>query len=949
MPDTSTHQEPAVTRQDGTAIMEEAEVIGNNGTMSSEASGNNANEEPQPPGNTITPNIMRNLQPSVQDEDSTSHSGTISNQGAGNNASQGSQAPGDTITSNNINPLFPPLESQIQERPSLGPNVAALPCNLNGIAPTMPQDSQQLPPSGSQAHVPPAPSNVAHPTSSNHQSQGGEIPEELPDAVPFDEDGFASNAGFSDADSDIDLLDENNKRRKDLSKEQEIAIVHIIAEIPSADITRATRMIHKAVPEGYGLSLSDFEVIVHQDRWVTDKDNHPRAEKAFKALQHYLNNMQQSQGELRNHKEWLLFHPDKEEEPDDIGHGPRKYHIVAHRIATKHLQVLFSSLTTEGSQTNAAEARHHLDNLNNQIENHNRKYGHSLDVGKVDYTRFEGLWRAIKEQHAMNGGNQDLDDVMRPLRMLCNLFHYPRGWKTAPPNEDYIYESDGPYWTTVCEILNENFKTWYEKCLAGASSAEYSQSLSKLGEFNNELAEINKAHQQAPECHYPPLERIACGIHSIATCVKSRNPEDCQRLWNELMRFVIAEGYPIMWVPELPDMEGNWRPIDPISTTIPTSSQIQNQQGDPVPPQPQPQVEALSANGFPVFNAPQTNGRHRTLAFAPRVSQRCIKPGYTSTGEKILYVQPLGNRANFVVETQDLKYRLIGSASAGGKPAIEGAKAANVQQTVNNPSEIQTIRTMVQLGGQYGLFFVAAAPWDPTSSRLPWFVVGFYYNGNGTNLQVAISRSNLGKILSPKHADGLIVEGIVGSTDMSLREALESQVAWVSLENQRSFPQEAMLPRGMETAVPTGVSQQAHSIPLISQPGAFPPAAQVPKQRQSLPWEVYEPWWFQAPGPQQQSQREKTKKQRQYTQEQPQRLYHPQHISQGHPLIHSQSPYAEQQIPYVQQQTALMQQLAPYMQQFAPYMQQQVPYMQQQPPLMQHQPYFQSQMAPVAA
>lgn len=281
MSGTSAHQEPAVTRQDGTAIMEEAEVIGNYGTISNEVSGNNANEVLQPPGNTIAPNLMRNLQPSVQDEDSTLHSGIISNHGYGNNASDGAQPAGDTITSNNINQSFPSLESQIQGQPRLGPNVAALPCNINGITPTMGQDTQQLPPSGSQAHVQPVPSNVTHPTSNSHQ--GGGLSGTLPGDVPFEE-GFASDVELSDAGSETDPLDKNNKWRRDLSKDQEIAIVHTIAEIPSEDITRATRMIHEVVPEGYRLSLSDFEIIVHQDKWVADKDIHPKAEKAFKDM-----------------------------------------------------------------------------------------------------------------------------------------------------------------------------------------------------------------------------------------------------------------------------------------------------------------------------------------------------------------------------------------------------------------------------------------------------------------------------------------------------------------------------------------------------------------------------------------------------------------------------------------------------------------------------------------
>lgn len=237
MSDTSSHQEAAVTREDGTAIMEEADAILSRGTALNEA--------------------------------------------LGNIASDGVQPAGDTITSNNINQSFPSLESQIQEQPRLGPNVAALPCNMNGITPTIGQDTQQLPPSGSQAHVQPVPSNVTHPTSNSHQGAG--LSGTLPGDVPF-EDGFASDAELSDAGSETDPLDENNKRRRDLSKDQEIAIVHTIAEIPSEDITRATRMIHEAVPEGYGLSLSDFEIIVHPDKWVADKDNNPKAEKAFKGM-----------------------------------------------------------------------------------------------------------------------------------------------------------------------------------------------------------------------------------------------------------------------------------------------------------------------------------------------------------------------------------------------------------------------------------------------------------------------------------------------------------------------------------------------------------------------------------------------------------------------------------------------------------------------------------------
>ena len=78
-----------------------------------------------------------------------------------------------------------------------------------------------------------------------------------------------------------------------------------------------------------------------------------------------------------------------------------------------------------------------------------------------------------------------------------------------------------------------------------------------------------------------------------------------------------------------------------------------------------------------------TEGARGVIALAPRMTKQTIKQEYTSTGEKILYIQRLGeNHARFVIETSDGRQQLVESAAAGGQPALEGAKQAGVPETV---------------------------------------------------------------------------------------------------------------------------------------------------------------------------------------------------------------------------------------------------------------------------
>ena len=151
------------------------------------------------------------------------------------------------------------------------------------------------------------------------------------------------------------------------------------------------------------------------------------------------------------------------------------------------------------------------------------------------------------------------------------------------------------------------------------------------------------------------------------------------------------------------------------------------------------------------------------------------------------------------------------SAAAGGQPALEGVKKAGVPETVQDETTILKFQQQVRSGsGTYGLTFVAVGGWNISNKRLPFIVVGFYHTNNNGMEEAAVSQSNLGKILAPHEAECLIVEGIVGYPDLSLREALKSQISLTQQQYENKQPQ------------------------FMGQP-------------RPLSWEKQEPAWFQKP------------------------------------------------------------------------------------------------------
>ncbi|KAH2812022.1 hypothetical protein KXV23_005527 [Aspergillus fumigatus] len=318
------------------------------------------------------------------------------------------------------------------------------------------------------------------------------------------------------------------------------------------------------------------------------------------------------------------------------------------------------------------------------------------------------------------------------------------------------------------------------------------QAEAALKEINAKIMQLNQ--QSGLDTHTGTIDLTSIG--SLWHAINGANsPEAKQASKRSLKSLCDLRGYPRAWrvfppkhkesVPPQPVQPQSVPPQSvPPQSVPPQSVPPQSFPPQSVPPQSFPSQsvppqsfpsQSVTANGQPQ----KATGARKVIALAPRMIRRAIEPGKTSTGEKICFVQKLGeNRARFVVESSDHTRRLVESSDAGGFVAIEGARRAGVPETTRKETDILALRSRVRSGGIYGLTFVAVGEWDPTQKRLPFIVVGFYYSENEhvQAAEYAISKSNLGKILSPREAERLVVEGIVGHQSMSLREALSSQL-----------------------------------------------------------------------------------------------------------------------------------------------------------------------------
>ncbi|KAG0161669.1 hypothetical protein PDIDSM_5302 [Penicillium digitatum] len=173
---------------------------------------------------------------------------------------------------------------------------------------------------------------------------------------------------------------------------------------------------------------------------------------------------------------------------------------------------------------------------------------------------------------------------------------------------------------------------------------------------------------------------------------------------------------------------------------------------------PQRQAQPSSATALQLHHR-YAGGRIRTISLTPQRVIRSINPGYTSTGEKIRMIQPLG--------------KLM---AAGGQLAIDGARSTGVPDTLRMEKDIHELQNFINMaGGTYGVNWVAIGRWTLASPRI--WLSAFIFEGPGGNppqQEYGISRSALKKILSSKAADRLISEAITYDPDMALQDAISS-------------------------------------------------------------------------------------------------------------------------------------------------------------------------------
>lgn len=132
--------------------------------------------------------------------------------------------------------------------------------------------------------------------------------------------------------------------------------------------------------------------------------------------------------------------------------------------------------------------------------------------------------------------------------------------------------------------------------------------------------------------------------------------------------------------------------------TGPTQSEGKPQAADQSQASAPPQHLTDSPNNLQLYNA-SAGGQIRTISVRPRTIVRSVKPGYTSSGEKIVMIQPMGTSyARFVVEDGQ-GIRLVSSTAAGGNAALYGAQSVGIPETVRRETEIENLRDRVPGGG----------------------------------------------------------------------------------------------------------------------------------------------------------------------------------------------------------------------------------------------------------
>ncbi|PYI33128.1 hypothetical protein BP00DRAFT_471066 [Aspergillus indologenus CBS 114.80] len=297
--------------------------------------------------------------------------------------------------------------------------------------------------------------------------------------------------------------------------------------------------------------------------------------------------------------------------------------------------------------------------------------------------------------------------------MFIDNNQYPSEWKKLYSKSWQHFGEFQALWNTLPKLVGEYFTN--SLLSTPLSSKRFCARIEKI--LDSKSSKLDKKYKRGTSLFSMTFD-IKEYINIFDEVINAFRKGDLQTYIakrEEIQVMVKEKAYPVGLVPPSPEQAQNWQP----SSNVPGMGD----HGNPI-----------LKSGFAPNQAGNPSqvvrGNNGAFAIKARVVGGSFKPGYTSLGERIRFIQRRGAYcANFVVEDDNQMWRLVDSGYHGGRSAVEQAERLGVPSVVQDVIEIRNLRDRVAEGGDWGIFFAAAGklPINSIKPRLPDIVVGFYH------------------------------------------------------------------------------------------------------------------------------------------------------------------------------------------------------------------------------
>jgi hypothetical protein len=441
-----------------------------------------------------------------------------------------------------------------------------------------------------------------------------------------------------------------------------------------------------------------------------------------------------------------------------------EYHEKAHIDATPHISKLYEAFqkgqVVDKDSPNLSDsvkaAYREIDLINEAIEDQNTKIRNEPEFGMIYPEQIINCWKLHKES-----------DDPSMLWKLCEARHYPLGWAHEPPVEDFSYDLDrGQYWVPIRDqiatILGNCWRHHFRNFSSDTISSEIVPKILEVKtDYESKMISLNQSHGRPDRLNIADIADIIAHYCGLKVFSKQTMAEQFTNLKAHLDRYLRSNDLPETWSPS-PTMG---------SPNMGSSNMGSSNMGSSNMGSPNTTTSALQAKKL-------GNGK-AVIKSMPRTVDCTVKPGYTTTGEKIIAMQKIGAySARFVTESDDGSRRIVDSGQAGAKLAMEGALKAGVPFTTTSYGDIAEIKAALNRLEKWSLTYVAVSQWDTTrfnangQTKLPHTVVGLSLGGS----EFHISKSVLTLLVGASSAEKNIVRCLGGDEDNSLFETLKCRL-----------------------------------------------------------------------------------------------------------------------------------------------------------------------------